>query len=667
MIKFCLAAALFFLIFFHTLAAQTVDWSTKPLLQRINPNLIENSSFDGSEGWQLDGAVYDDSVSRRRGSGSIRLHHALVNDDWSGVDWLRSRPIKVEPGKTYTFGVYVRSGEWPPALLYLHASYVTASNRWRRNPLDGGGRWSNAKVDGWEECVTFFTPEPGDEYIRLSLGLAHRTEGEDRDLWIDDVYFGEGRSFEQPVSPRKRFVGAMTRVDALGNVEIHRGGEWTPFFPLCIYADGVRDDFTVYSQQGFNTQMWASSAATLLKAKRAISDFNPDGMMSGMQIAQYLLHDGWAYGDIDDLKRKIEDIRTQGLMDYLLWYYWDNEQIYGDWLLPSEVTHAIREMDVDEQGGRMHPIYALQGNVGIARRYNNDYACLVDIVGTYVSSHNDAAVTAADRLIILDNIESQYQPVVVAQINYGVGQDMRPRLYAAIAHGARAMGFWRDFYRREGKPGVEELPWWPDFPNLRREIDALLPLIRQPHWTAWRVTCSEKSVEFGTRDMDGEGYVLVANFSDKDKRVGFTVSGLEYTPSEVVDYFSGGHVASFSNGHFFAGIPAHGSAVFRLHAPVSGVEEENKAEAMQSIEIEDERSSSVIKFTAPMNRRVTIRVYDVLGREVCTLADHLYPTQIPHLRWNGRDARGLPVANGMYFYRLTGKDFMQVKQASRIR
>jgi len=130
----------FFLFFAH--ANGQVDWSTKPLLQRTSPNLIKNSAFNGTLGWQLDGAVYDESVSRSRGSGSIRLHHALVNGDWSGVDWIRSGPIKVEPGKTYTLAVYVRSKVWPPALLYLHASYVTASNKWVRNPPDGGGGWS---------------------------------------------------------------------------------------------------------------------------------------------------------------------------------------------------------------------------------------------------------------------------------------------------------------------------------------------------------------------------------------------------------------------------------------------------------------------------------------------------------------------------------------------
>jgi len=668
--KFCLrfSLGLFLMISCGVLSGQTVDWSTKPVLQRNSPNLVENPSFDGTRGWQLENGVYDGAISRDAGSGSVRLHHALVDGDWSRVDWVRTkRPIKVEPGKTYTFSVYVRSEVWPPALLYLHASYVTASGKWVRNPLDGGGSWSNAKTDRWEECVTFFTPETGDEYIRLSIGVSHQVEGEDRDLWIDDIYFGEGRSFEQPVSPRKRFAGEMTRVDALGNVEIRRGGEWMPFFPLCIYADNGREDFSVYSRQGFNTQMWASSAATIEKAKRAVSDFNPDGMMSGLQIAQYLLHDGWAYGDIDDLKTRINEIKALGLMGYLLWYYWDNEHVYGDWFLPSEVTRTIQEMDVDPQGRRMHPIYALQGNVGLARRYNNHYAYLVDIVGTYIGSHTGARGSGTDRLIILDNIESQYQPVVVAQINWGVGLDMRPRLYAAIARGARAMGFWRDFYSRTDRPSVEELPWWPDFPNLRREIDALLPLIRQPHWTSWRVECHEKIVEFGTRELGGEGYIIAANFADKDKQVSFTVSGLDYKPTDVVDYFAGTHVASFTNGRFSASIPAHGSAVFRLRASASGIRQTNKTEAKQCIEVDGGHSLYPIKFVVPANCRVSIRVFDMLGREISTLAEHVYPAQIPHLSWNGRNAQGLPVANGIYFYRLTGEDFVQVKRILRIR
>jgi len=76
--------------------------------------------------------------------------------------------------------------------------------------------------------------------------------------------------------------------------------------------------------------------------------------------------------------------------------------------------------------------------------------------------------------------------------------DMRLRLYNAILLGAKAMGYWRDCYGscaekyQKSVGPVDRKPWWPDFPNLRREVDQLLPIIRQPHGTPWTVSVSPR-------------------------------------------------------------------------------------------------------------------------------------------------------------------------------
>ena len=303
----------------------------------------------------------------------------------------------------------------------------------------------------------YFSPE---EVVALAekagvcaIALADQVDGVNRTVWVDDVYFGKGRGFEQPPAPKSAFEGTKTRVDCLGNIEIFRSGNWRSFFPLFMYADHTRPEtdeegWMIYSRQGFNGNMWASVAGTIRRAKNAVSDFNPEGMMSGMQVAQYISHTGWVYNDLDDLEKQILSIKDKGLMDHLLFYYWDNEHVYGDWKVPSAVTHKIMELDVDEQEKRMHPIYALNGNEGLARKYKCEEAHLTDITGNYIGSDNGEAGTRTDGFVVLDNIQGQRQPVVIAQINRGVGMEMRPRLYAAIAKGAKGMGFWRDYYNR---------------------------------------------------------------------------------------------------------------------------------------------------------------------------------------------------------------------------
>lgn len=54
----------------------------------------------------------------------------------------------------------------------------------------------------------------------------------------------------------------------------------------------------------------------------------------------------------------------------------------------------------------------------------------------------------------------------------------------------------------------------------------------------------------------------------------------------------------------------------------------------------------------PFGKRVTLRVYDVLGREVATLVDAPYQSGHFTAQWNGIDEHGRPAVSGVYFYKL---------------
>jgi hypothetical protein len=181
---------------------------------------------------------------------------------------------------------------------------------------------------------------------------------------VDDFYFGEGVGFEQPASPKNAFEGSHVRVDELGNFEVFRDDHWEIFFPLAVYGDRNQDGsrYALYSTQGFNAEMRAETPEHVRKAKEAISDFNPDGMMAGIEISRFMTQ------NLPELSRRLEDIENAGLMDNVLFYYWDNEVFYGVW--PDSIVEKIREFDADMSGNKRNPIYSLNGMQSLANRHN---------------------------------------------------------------------------------------------------------------------------------------------------------------------------------------------------------------------------------------------------------------------------------------------------------
>ena len=540
----------------------------QPHLPRVGPNLVLNPRFNGTSNWAISGgAQYDTNLSRTAdGSGSVRLSLGGRAD---------SSVIAVTPGKSYTFAAYMRSNGWPPGNIDMAFGVTDAGGGYIRY---GGqpGASGNSTTNTWQEIAWTVTPDADTHYITLLLGRIYADAGAGT-IWIDEVYFGEGVGFDQPPSPKTPFNGANVQVDALGNYSIFKGGTWQPFFPLCIYADGRRPNWAqVYSNQGFNCDMWGADT-TVQQAKNAVSLFNPDGMMSGIQITQYMGPGGWAYNRADMLTAQINSIKNAGLMDHVLHYYFDNENNWTEWAVPHAMTDLVKQLDVSPSGQRAHPIYILQGAYNAARMYRNAGGVpMADVTGTYISGENTGGAGSPGGVTMLQNIQNQTQPVTFTQMNIvwkgtGVGA-FRADVYTYITKGARGAGFWRDLYIPDPTvpaTRVDQTDWWPDVPNVRREIDQMLPLIRQPHWTTWKAAYNAAlPLSVGTRDYQGQGYLIVANNTSAPVTVTFTLTGLPYTPQRVVDYFSGNTVAAVSGNAFTVTLPAlglaSGTAVYQI-------------------------------------------------------------------------------------------------------
>jgi hypothetical protein len=62
--------------------------------------------------------------------------------------------------------------------------------------------------------------------------------------------------------------------------------------------------------------------------------------------------------------------------------------------------------------------------------------------------------------------------------------------------------------------------------------------------------------------------------------------------------------------------------------------------------------STTISYGLAADALTTVKVFDILGRQIATLVDEVQPAGFRTVEWNGRNATGIQVATGVYFYRL---------------
>lgn len=64
---------------------------------------------------------------------------------------------------------------------------------------------------------------------------------------------------------------------------------------------------------------------------------------------------------------------------------------------------------------------------------------------------------------------------------------------------------------------------------------------------------------------------------------------------------------------------------------------------------------TIINYQLSMDNDVTLKIYDLLGREVATLLEQNVQAGLHQAQWDGTDVAGNPVGSGLYFYRLEAR------------
>lgn len=77
--------------------------------------------------------------------------------------------------------------------------------------------------------------------------------------------------------------------------------------------------------------------------------------------------------------------------------------------------------------------------------------------------------------------------------------------------------------------------------------------------------------------------------------------------------------------------------------------------------------STNIQFTLPLEKEVTLAVYDLMGHKVKTLVSEVRGEGVHTVTWNGTNAQGQQVASGVYIYRLEAGSVVKTRKMSLVR
>lgn len=113
--------------------------------------------------------------------------------------------------------------------------------------------------------------------------------------------------------------------------------------------------------------------------------------------------------------------------------------------------------------------------------------------------------------------------------------------------------------------------------------------------------------------------------------------------------------------------PPYGPGVGKVNAPDSNQTQLPKRFALHANYPNPFNPTTIIKYDLPKPTHVKLTIYDVLGRRVRTLLDKEVEAGYQRAQWDGKNDRGVPVASGIYLYRLHTSFFTKVRKMTLLR
>lgn len=356
-----------------------------------------------------------------------------------------SRPIEVEAG-AYTHHCQIKA-EGGPAFVTFPFTCYDASGR-RIGNANQPSTGEHAVHGDWRIAAGAVEFPQGTKTVRV------KSIKRINDTPIDVMGFAlsKGVSFPHNSPTKKPFEGT-TSIDADGNVT-YKGERIVPF---CMYVNKRRTDWRVYSDAGWNVNMWCSTAN---ECQRSIDA----GLIPSVSLAWYTF--GGAKGDTPEegaanLRAALREIKRRGIVP--IWLYLDNEhQRHAEGLERIRLAVKVCREEMPQV-----PTYFLNGQYGTANLYAQ-YGWQ-DITGTYVGSQNTGGqgVATPYNVLNIERQQGQTSPVVVGQLNQSTPRrtiaQFKENLNRSWDQGARGFGYWR-------RDPVESAPWWSESKSIIDEF-----------------------------------------------------------------------------------------------------------------------------------------------------------------------------------------------------
>jgi hypothetical protein len=163
--------------------------------------------------------------------------------------------------------------------------------------------------------------------------------------------------------------------------------------------------------------------------------------------------------------------------------------------------------------------------------------------------------------------------------------------------------------------------------------------------------------------ISGQDYHLVLSLSNAADTLRFRGDTATTTTNNRSSIYAGGawyNLADPSSGHTKRNLRLR--AVVTTTTGVSGIA--GDAPLVAAYELRQNypnpfNPSTTIGYSLPVRSEVTLRIFDIMGREVATIVRDAQPAGRYQTVWDGRTGAGIPVASGVYFCRLEAGSFVK--------
>ncbi|MFA5032120.1 MAG: FlgD immunoglobulin-like domain containing protein [bacterium] len=155
------------------------------------------------------------------------------------------------------------------------------------------------------------------------------------------------------------------------------------------------------------------------------------------------------------------------------------------------------------------------------------------------------------------------------------------------------------------------------------------------------------TVTFPTQNNFNGDFFIIA-FIYKSTTMGIATDG-------AVDYGDRGVCSNnLSTWNNYASEGHTGDMMLRATVSYSGIEENEGAgkEGVYSISPNPVINRSVVSYTIKENSKVSLKIYDIAGKEVKTIANGIETAGTKKIEWNARDNVGKKINSGVYFCKM---------------